>query len=1114
MLAVVALFVTSCVQSDVDGTEVALGQKALVSLSVETSSASSRTIADGTKATNLKYAVYEENWNYLYAESATLVDLKATLELELLTGYKYHVVLWADANPGCYTVDFANKKVNVSYAGAVANDENRDAFYAVKDIEVKGTTNTSVKLTRPFAQINFGASDLAAAQTAGFNTANYTTNLTVTAYETLNFVDGSVEGKTTATFAAAAPQNETATLTAGGKNYAWISMNYVLCPNANASLDECTMVATDGSKTVTVSYPMAPARRNWKTNLVGSIFTDSTNIEVEVTPGTDGDNDAVVNMVPVTTAAELEAALANPEVGGVVLKNDITLNTTISRAEVEAEAGATIAKSFVLDGGGKTLIYTGAGRAIDIVSDVENETYKNVTIKDLTINCSASYCQRGINYNANGNLVLDNVKVGGENVTYALNFPGMSDNAKVEINNCEAAGCIALNVWGENMEINVNNSILTSVDTASHENYAAVSLNNDGKMIANGTVINIKGGKVIARDENGEPSFAVKNNSLTGEVNIDETTEVVGKIAQNVATVYFDGANESYGCLSLAEAVETYLENADADGIRLIRDVELDASLTIPAGRPVVLDLNGKTLSHSTTQTGNYQMILNDGNLTIKDSVGGGVITYTDLGNGGEYVSNTITNRGTLTVLGGHIKNESSSIVGTNGYPYAIDTSIWGPAEKVETNVYGGTVECQAYAAFRNRADSTEELVETNIYGGTIIGRIDHQMSSSKAGVLGTLNISGGTFNRGEGPTQAISIFGAGVNTDASGIVANITGGTFNAAITINRGQYVPLGKNFNEKFISGGTFSVKPEDTFLAEGYTFVEEDGKWVVASLTDLVTEVTDKTGTITVSSARDLLMLNELSAKWVELFTNGQGTEYSNYAPQNGGKGTGFYYKWGWTIKLDADIDLGGITLDTPISLTGWGYFDGQGHTIKNVNIVTATDVENEAGLFIANRPNVKNVTLDNVHVTGSFVGNSTAGILAGSCNAGVENITITNSSVKGGKYTGAVVGYGYTHVKNCNVTNCVVKGGYKLGGLIGYVCAGKDDSKNVDNNTLTNCTVNGADGQYAGGKDKYIVGKVVGNFNCNGSCVGNTITNMTTVATENIGQIEAGYTVQQ
>ena len=52
------------------------------------------------------------------------------------------------------------------------------------------------------------------------------------------------------------------------------------------------------------------------------------------------------------------------------------------------------------------------------------------------------------------------------------------------------------------------------------------------------------------------------------------------------------------------------------------------------------------------------------------------------------------------------------------------------------------------------------------------------------------------------------------------------------------------------------------------------------------------------------------------------------------------------------------------------------------------------------------------------------------------------------------------------------------------------------------------------GVYAGGKDKYVVGKLVGNYNCDGTCNGNTVTNMTTSATANIGEIEANKTVNQ
>jgi len=52
------------------------------------------------------------------------------------------------------------------------------------------------------------------------------------------------------------------------------------------------------------------------------------------------------------------------------------------------------------------------------------------------------------------------------------------------------------------------------------------------------------------------------------------------------------------------------------------------------------------------------------------------------------------------------------------------------------------------------------------------------------------------------------------------------------------------------------------------------------------------------------------------------------------------------------------------------------------------------------------------------------------------------------------------------------------------------------------------------GVYAGGKDKYVVGQVVGNYNCDGTCNNNTVTGMTSSAASAIGEIEAGKTVTQ
>ena len=523
--------------------------------------------------------------------------------------------------------------------------------------------------------------------------------------------------------------------------------------------------------------------------------------------------------------------------------------------------------------------------------------------------------------------------------------------------------------------------------------------------------------------------------------------------------------------------------------------------LTIPADKNVIIDLNGFTLSQTFEQNANYSMIQNDGNLTILDSKGNGKISYLDSGNGGNYISNTITNRGTLTVKSGSIENNSSEAMANVGYAYAIDSSIWGEAAETVTNIEGGTVK-SVYSPLRVRADSQTENVIANISGGEIYGRIDHQMSNSKAGVKGTLNISGGTFiPYGIKSNAAIMVFGAGLETDASGIVLDVTGGTFKAPITISREGYVPLGQGFNEKFITGGKFTVDPSAN-LADGYYALKYDNEEYYS----LYDNFDPANRTYTVNSKEELLRLSDLNAKWAYFFSNGEGTEYSNYTEQNGGKGADFYYKWDWTIKLTVDIDFEGEIIE-PIDLGHRKCFDGQGHTIKNAKIKTSSD----AGLFNAAQCGLKNLVIENVQVNTSDNG-ATAGILASSCNAGVENITIRNSSVYGGKYTGAVVGYGYSDVTNCSVTNCNVKGSYKCGGIIGYVCASNDQTRKVDNNTLTDCTIDFT-GTLTDGKTEFVCGMVVGNYNYDGTCSNNTIDNMTTgYATGLIGRIEAGKNV--
>lgn len=94
---------------------------------------------------------------------------KASYSTRLVTGQKYVIVFWADYKSkgydSPYTYDNATHTISVEdhnyqvYA-VPANDERRDAFYAVETIEVSGAIGgRTVQLKRPFAQVNIGVTD-------------------------------------------------------------------------------------------------------------------------------------------------------------------------------------------------------------------------------------------------------------------------------------------------------------------------------------------------------------------------------------------------------------------------------------------------------------------------------------------------------------------------------------------------------------------------------------------------------------------------------------------------------------------------------------------------------------------------------------------------------------------------------------------------------------------------------------------------------------------------------------------------------------------------------------------------------------------------------------------
>ena len=200
-----------------------------------------------------------------------------------------------------------------------------------------------------------------------------------------------------------------------------------------------------------------------------------------------------------------------------------------------------------------------------------------------------------------------------------------------------------------------------------------------------------------------------------------------------------------------------------------------------------------------------------------------------------------------------------------------------------------------------------------------------------------------------------------------------------------------------------------------------------------------------------------------------------------------------------IKLAADIDLANIVLPNGFGNMEDFDFDGQGHTIKNVTIRNSGNIN--IGLFQGRNRGISHLVVENVNVilTGA-TGDSAVGIVSSDASANISDVTVKNSSVTGGKWTGGIVGYNYGDVINCTMENCIVSGQYKVGGVVGYVCG---PSREITGNKLTNVAVKGEN--ILSGKT-LAIGKIVGNWNATaGNCKNNTFIG-TTTATANIGLI--------
>lgn len=321
-IAAAALLVTSCNDEMDNGLKT--GDDGTVTFTAQLpSEMGTRAFADGLTAKHLQYAVYEAGQSTplkVFGDETTvvgeaeMVNLKKSVTLKLTSGKSYDVIFWADATTDSpYTFNPASQEVSVDYSKVNNNSDNCDAFFKKETITVSGNQSVDVKLTRPFAQVNIGTDDFDAAKASGLEVTQ--TEVVAKAFATLNLATGKVsdEADRTFTMKAIPTASDGEFPVAGG--YKYLSMDYLLVGADKATVDVAFNYGGPQSRTFT----NVPVQRNYRTNIYGSLLTNTTDFNVVIEPAF------------ATTNYNLGALYTASQIGGAVtLSDNVDFDRTIA----------------------------------------------------------------------------------------------------------------------------------------------------------------------------------------------------------------------------------------------------------------------------------------------------------------------------------------------------------------------------------------------------------------------------------------------------------------------------------------------------------------------------------------------------------------------------------------------------------------------------------------------------------------------------------------------------------------------------------------------------------------------------------------------------------------
>ena len=1077
---------------------------------------STKAIGENVSAvTQLIYEVYRVDAQTLeetrlYQKEATLNNGTAKVDLELVNNQDFRVLFWAQVpENGIYTTDNL-KNVTIS-TSLSANAEKYAAFagadYIAYGDELKGR---KIALERPVSQLNIATTPeslvLGEGGTGSTNVTVESTYVEVSGISTSYNVATGATGtdKAKYTYAATKPNLSENILEVNGKEYTYLSMNYLgFAANEGSTVSVSYKITTGNVGVITNEIPSVPVKRNYRTNIIGNLVTATSDYTVTLDKEFNADNYVVEggkSYHSVSSAEELvnvvaEISQGNTTINNIMLADDIDLSElTLTRATVANWTPiGTPEKPF-------NGIFNGNGYSIKNLSIVETEgkegkayigfigyakdaIIKNVTFENVYLNIACldiDHSQGHIGAVAGsleGTSTIENVTVKGDiKIESTFDANGASRVAVV------AGGNSYGNVTMKNVNVIANDGSYLKANN----NVGALAGQLQGISVFENcsSNIDVTGKKFFA---GGIIGLAAGNQTFinchtTGDVVVTAGREgrahdqyrvggIAGGWADNVKTPCV-----LENCTYSGNVSGTNADGSVADPLDYMGYVGRGYDLAGCAGSTVIVNGVGFVQKYNTAaDAGIYDIFYQ---VTTLDEL-------QDVLNKEESVAAIFMNdiEGNVTV-----SQKAGVELIINGNDHSFKGVITVDGKSATYTTAGLTIKDLTFDAETISADACIRLGDgTNATRYTCNVTVDN-CTFDVPGAVGVKSYTGGDKNltitgctataNAHSLVQAKGIDGILVEKC---VVNSKNGLNFNNSdnVTVNnctadvKGYAVRFGES------SGG---VGAAETYAINNSNLKSacEDGDAVIilrgtADNSTLNINNTTLEGTIQITN-------NATNAKVIvdggEYVADGLFLSGNTYTVHSG---NGFKYAVtkvlndktkDVTIELANDIDLNGI--EWPAVKTDAAFvLDGKGYSIKNL---TTSAVEDHGfystAMFTSTRKatTIKNLVVENAIVTGKGGDNSHGAVLV-ACNyaaLNIEGVTVKTSKVSNCDRSSALVTYLYfttATIKDCVVESCEVNSIGTAGALLGM---NNSHDFEATGNTVKNTTISSSEGENKAG----------------------------------------------